>query len=204
MVKVRGLAPHIAVIALLAMSGESARAAPPDLYQKHCASCHGMDRLGSMGPALLPENLARLKPQAAEEVILRGRHATQMPAFADVLSQADTRALVDYIYAPVHPSPAWSREDIQASRIVHRAAQGLSGKPVFDADPLNLFVVVEAGDHHATILDGGKLEPLARFPTRYALHGGPKFSPEGRYVFLPPGTAGSASTIYGTSPWLRR
>nr|MDJ0945974.1 cytochrome D1 domain-containing protein [Kiloniellales bacterium] len=44
--------------------------------------------------------------------------------------------------------------------------------------------VVETGDHHATILDGDRFEPLHRFPTRYALHGGPKFTPDGRYVFF--------------------
>src|SRR5262249_11924028 len=57
-------------------------------------------------------------------------------------------------------------------------------RPTQGADPLNLFVVVEAGDHHATILDGDRFEPLARFPTRFALHGGPKFTPDGRYVFF--------------------
>jgi DNA-binding beta-propeller fold protein YncE len=55
---------------------------------------------------------------------------------------------------------------------------------VFAADPLNLFVVVEAGDHHVTILDGDRLEPIARFASRFALHGGPKFSPEGRFVYF--------------------
>ena len=49
---------------------------------------------------------------------------------------------------------------------------------------MNLFVVVEAGDHHVTILDGDRLEPLTRFATRYALHGGPKFTPDGRFVFF--------------------
>jgi hypothetical protein len=52
------------------------------------------------------------------------------------------------------------------------------------ADPLNLFVVVETGDHHATILDGDRLEPLHRFATRRALHGGPKFSNDGRFVYF--------------------
>ena len=184
-VKPRGLLLDGAVIAILALAVVGvATANPSQLYQKHCASCHGADRLGSMGPALLPENLERLKPPNAVEVILRGRHATQMPAFAEVLSQADASALVDYIYAPVLPSPTWSREDIELSRIVHGGLHSLPDKPVFDADPLNLFVVVEAGDHHATILDGDKLEPLVRFATRYALHGGPKFSPDGRYVFF--------------------
>ena len=60
----------------------------------------------------------------------------------------------------------------------------LPDKPVFYADPLNLFVVVESGDHHVTILDGDRFEPIHRFPSRFALHGGPKFSPDGRYVFF--------------------
>jgi hypothetical protein len=60
----------------------------------------------------------------------------------------------------------------------------LRTKPVFDADPMNLFVVVEIGDHHATIMDGDTLEPLTRFPTRFALHGGPKFTPDGRFVYF--------------------
>ena len=35
-----------------------------------------------------------------------------------------------------------------------------------------------------TILDGDRLEPIRRFASRYALHGGPKFSPDGRYVYF--------------------
>ena len=45
------------------------------LYQEHCASCHGSDRLGGTGPALLPENLARLKNDQAEDAIRNGRPA---------------------------------------------------------------------------------------------------------------------------------
>jgi DNA-binding beta-propeller fold protein YncE len=43
---------------------------------------------------------------------------------------------------------------------------------------------VEGGDHHVSILDGDKLEPIHRFTSRFALHGGPKFTPDGRYVFF--------------------
>ena len=56
-----------------------------DLYREHCAACHGLERLGGMGPALLPENLERLRKPAAEQVIAQGRIATQMPGFADKL-----------------------------------------------------------------------------------------------------------------------
>jgi len=43
------------------------------LYQQHCASCHGEQRLGGMGPALLPESLARLRKPEALKVIRDGR-----------------------------------------------------------------------------------------------------------------------------------
>jgi hypothetical protein len=56
--------------------------------------------------------------------------------------------------------------------------------PVHDADPLNLFTVVETGDQAVTILDGDRFEPIWRFPSRFALHGGAKYSPDGRFVYL--------------------
>jgi cytochrome c553 len=161
-----------------------ALALPQDLYQQHCASCHGEKRLGGMGPALLPENLARLsKPQAAR-VIRDSRPGVQMPAFAKTLSEAEIAQLVELIYTPLVPAPAWGEADIRASRVVHHAPGSLPAAPQFKADPMNLFVVVEAGDHHATILDGDRLEPIHRFATRFALHGGPKFSPDGRFVYF--------------------
>lgn len=137
-----------------------------------------------MGPALLPENLGRLKKTEALEVIRAGRAATQMPGFADKLADEDIAALVELIYTPLPQRPAWGVEAMHASHKVFPHAVGPSDRPVFDGDPLNLFVVVELGDHHITILDGDRFEPLARLPTRYALHGGPKFSPDGRYVYL--------------------
>jgi DNA-binding beta-propeller fold protein YncE/cytochrome c553 len=153
------------------------------LYQTHCASCHGAERLGGTGPALLPENLSRLKKPEAARMIRDSRPGVQMPAFKQQLNDRDIEQLVELVYSPVLPTPRWSAAEIQASRVVHQVSKDLS-KPVFEADPLNLFVVVEAGDHHVTILDGDKLEPIRRFGSRYALHGGPKFSPDGRFVYF--------------------
>ena len=59
------------LFACLMWLGVSASAAPDPapLYQQHCVSCHGADRLGGMGPALLPQNLERLKKPEALAVI---------------------------------------------------------------------------------------------------------------------------------------
>ncbi|MDP3638171.1 MAG: cytochrome D1 domain-containing protein, partial [Azonexus sp.] len=150
----------------------------------HCAACHGADRLGGLGPALVPENLARLRKPEAENVIREGRAATQMPGIGEKLSGEEIKALVAHIYSPITPMPVWGEKEITASRIVNFAPGSLPDKPQFTADPMNLFVVVESGDHHVSILDGDKLEPIHRFQSRFALHGGPKFTPDGRYVFF--------------------
>jgi len=156
---------------------------PEALFQAHCAECHGADRLGRIGPALLPENLGRLRKSDAAEVIAKGRAATQMPAFGDKLNAEEIDGLVGLIFTPLAEMPHWDMADIAASREINAAAE-LPDKPVFDADPLNLFVVVESGNHHVTILDGDSFEPITRFPSRFALHGGPKFSPDGRFVYF--------------------
>lgn len=155
------------------------------LYAQHCAGCHGADRLGAVGPALLPENLKRLRPNLAVAAIANGLPATQMPAFGDRLEDAQIDALVKLIFTPLAEVPQWDATHIEASRVTHRQPQGEpDARPAFDADPLNLFLVVESGDHHVTVLDGDRLEPIHRFKSRYALHGGPKFSPDGRYAYL--------------------
>ncbi len=175
------------MLLVLAAWAGTAAAAPEEaaaLYARHCAGCHGAGRLGAMGPALLPENLRRLKRARAAAVIARGRPATQMPAFGGRLTAAEIDALVAYIYTPLPQPPVWGAERIRASHRLLRPGPDPSGPPVFDADPLNLFVVVELGDHHVTVLDGDRLVPIHRFPTRFALHGGPKFSPDGRFVYF--------------------
>jgi mono/diheme cytochrome c family protein/DNA-binding beta-propeller fold protein YncE len=172
---------------LVWMGGDLARAeAAPDaagLFAQHCASCHGAQRTGAMGPALLPESLERLRPADARTVIEKGRAATQMPAFGERLSADEISALARWVYAPVQPVPGWSEADIRASRLEPANGPAPSA-PAWAADPMNLFVVVEGGDHHVSIVDGDRFEVIHRFASRYALHGGPKFSPDGRFVYF--------------------
>ena len=154
------------------------------LYLQQCAACHGPDRLGGMGPALLPENLGRLKKTEAERVIREGRPATQMGGYKDILNDQQIADLTKYIYQPPSHELKWGRPEIRNSQVVNYAAGTLPDDPVFEADMMNLFLVVEIGDHHVTLLDGDKMEPIHRFPSRFALHGGPKYSPDGRFVYF--------------------
>ena len=179
------LAAALVAAGLLAMGPGRARAAGPEaLYQQHCAACHGAQRTGGMGPALLPESLERLRRPEALKVITDGRPATQMPGFGTQLDAGEAAALAAWIYTPVLPAPTWTEADIRASRSVAADAAQLPHEPSWRADPMNLFIVVEGGDHHVSLVDGNRFEVIHRFPSRYALHGGPKFSPDGRFVYF--------------------
>ncbi|MGD9833385.1 MAG: cytochrome D1 domain-containing protein, partial [Piscinibacter sp.] len=171
---------------MLAMAADMARAQadPAALYREHCVACHGEQRLGGMGPALLPESLQRVRPAEATSVIAQGRTATQMPGFADKLSAEQIAALSKWIYSPVTPAPTWSEAQIRASRSEVAGAAALPARPAWKADPLNVFLVVEGGDHHVSVVDGDRFEVMHRFASRFALHGGPKFSPDGRFVYF--------------------
>lgn len=180
--------PAATFVALDLAIPRAAAATPPvdsqALYEQHCQSCHGANRLGGAGPALLPESLSRIKPAEAHSVIRYGRPASQMAAYSSVLNEAQITDLVAYLYQPSAVPPTWSDADIRASHRILKDVASLPTSPQHGADPRNLFVVVEAGDNHVTILDGDRFEPLTRFQSHFALHGGPKFSPDGRFVYF--------------------
>jgi hypothetical protein len=173
---------RIATLSLALLAGP-ALADPAGLYALHCASCHGAGRLGAIGPALIPETLGRMRGPDLASVIADGRPATQMPGFAATLSGEEIAGLADWLGTPLAEIPPWGEAEVAASRALdpdYRPAEA----PIHEADPLNLFVVVETGDHHMSVLDGDRFEVLDRVATPFAVHGGPKFAPDGRFVFV--------------------
>jgi mono/diheme cytochrome c family protein len=184
----RSILIALLLFVLTSAAASVAAATGAALFQQHCASCHGADRLGLSGPALLPGNLQRLQKPQAGAAIANGLPASQMPAFGEKLAASEIGALVDYIYTPLATMPTWDAAQINASHQILNPALLEPGAaqlaPVYNADPLNLFLVVEAGDHHITVLDGDSFEPLTRFKSHHALHGGLKYSSSGRYAYF--------------------
>ena len=86
------------------------------------------------------------------------------------------------LVASAQAEALWTPEDIALSRHVPREAEA-TDSPAYEADPLGLILVVEAGGSHVTILDGEKLEPIHHFVTR-GVHGSPCFTRDGRFVFF--------------------
>jgi mono/diheme cytochrome c family protein len=66
------------------------------LYADHCASCHGSDGSGDIGPRLNGGAVTQKYPTAAAEVTFVGNGGGRMPAFKTQLTQAQLQAVVDY------------------------------------------------------------------------------------------------------------
>ena len=69
-----------------------------ELYNTHCASCHGKNLSGGLGPSLIaPTSNSPISAEAIAKTINNGITDTAMPAFKSTLTDADVRALVIYI-----------------------------------------------------------------------------------------------------------
>ncbi len=179
----RRLAAAAGVAALALLAATAAQAGPAQDYARLCAACHGDNRLGAQGPALIPETLKRMRGPKVAAVIRDGRVSTQMPAFGDRLDAAQIEALAAWLKTPLTEIPDWGEAEIMASREMDPDYVPADA-PRCDCDPLNLTLAVETGDHHISVLDGDSFEVLDRFATPFAVHGGLKYTPDGRYVFI--------------------
>jgi mono/diheme cytochrome c family protein len=77
-------------------------AAGEHLFSTTCASCHGENGSGGLGPVINSQQfLARHDNERIRQAVLYGgwRPNSQMPAFGDHLTQTQVEALVDYIRA---------------------------------------------------------------------------------------------------------
>lgn len=63
------------------------------IFVKHCAECHGFDARGDEGSDL--HSLRARKPLIRQ--IITGGIKGEMPAYGSVLSDADVRALINYL-----------------------------------------------------------------------------------------------------------
>ncbi len=171
------------LIAALFIAPGLAGADPAAVYQEHCADCHGEGRLGGIGPALIPETLQRMRGPKVTDVILNGRVSTQMIGYADQISASEAEDLAAWLKTPLERIPDWGKPQIAESREMRDDYVPVAA-PVWASDPMNITLAVETADHHVSVLDGDTFEVLDRFETPYAVHGGPKFSPDGRYVFI--------------------
>ena len=157
--------------AAAAFSGTVLDRPADEYFLDSCAGCHGTDRRGATGPALLPERLSQ-SDEYYVDVILNGKPGTVMPPWNAQLSEVDAQTLVDFIRSDTGEGPPqWTFADVEASHEVLVPADRLPASPTHDADVANLMLVTEREAQAIAVIDGDAHELVAKIPASYRAHG---------------------------------
>jgi nitrite reductase (NO-forming)/hydroxylamine reductase len=152
-------------------------------YLDSCAGCHGTDRRGATGPALLPERLSQ-EDEYYLDVIANGKPGTVMPPWGSQLTEEDMMTLVDYIRSDTGQGPPqWTLDDVEASHEVLITDSDLPDTPTHDSRVENLMLVTEREAQGIAVIDGDTHELVAKVDASYRAHGY-TFSPtEDRWAY---------------------
>jgi mono/diheme cytochrome c family protein len=98
------VAAAVTVLALFLNDGSSPTAAPSEdgtvdgaaVYEANCASCHGPDGGGGLGPPLGDGTVVEVFPDPADQVVVITDGRDGMPAFGDRLSPEEIDAVTTY------------------------------------------------------------------------------------------------------------
>jgi nitrite reductase (NO-forming) / hydroxylamine reductase len=140
-------------------------------YADSCSGCHGPDRRGATGPALLPQRLTQ-DDAYYFDVIKDGKPGTAMPPWSSLLSDEEIFSLVSYIRSEVSEEALeWTLEDIQASHAVMIADTDLPDAPTHTGNLDNLMLVTEREAMSIAVIDGDTHTLLGKIPASYRAHG---------------------------------
>lgn len=147
------------------------------LYIENCASCHGADRGGFIGPALTIEKYAQMPESGISAMIAYGVEHSLMPPWNNRLTQEEIDSLATLIKNYPKENLKWDKRDIQHSLIVNIADETkLPKKPTYKiADINNLMAVVSRGTYSngknsKVVFFNGKNEIVGEIITRDAPH----------------------------------
>ncbi len=155
-----------------AVAGPQVQGKPASMfYLDSCAGCHGTDRRGATGPALLPQRLSQ-PDEYYLDVIRNGKPGTVMPPWGKLLSDEEIQAMLAFVRSePQAASLEWTSQDIQKSRQVLVQEDGLPAAPTHTANLDNLMLVTEREGRAIAVIDGDTHRLVGKIPASYRAHG---------------------------------
>ena len=141
-------------------------------FRDSCSGCHGPNREGATGPALIPARLGS-DDEFYFNIIKDGKPGSVMPAWGPTgLTDEEIWALVGYIRSEASAeSVQWEMDQIAASRQVLVDEASLPDEPTHDGNLDNLMLVTEREARSIAVIDGDTHRLLAHVPASYRAHG---------------------------------
>ncbi len=143
-----------------------------EYYRTGCGGCHGSEREGGIGPALVPGRLVDSDTHYFD-IIRDGRPGTSMPSWGrGGLSDAEIWGLVGFLRSsPMDEALRWERDDIERSLSVYADEASLPDEPTHDGNLENLLLVTERESRSIALLDGDTHSTLGRIRAGFRSHG---------------------------------
>lgn len=143
-----------------------------DYYADACGGCHGPNREGGTGPALVPGRLTS-PDQFYFDTITNGRPGTVMPAWKELgLSEEEIWGLVGYIRTePDADAVKWELNEIAPTLEVLVDEATLPDEPQHDGNIDNLMLITERENRAIAVVDGDTHTLLAHVEASYRAHG---------------------------------
>jgi nitrite reductase (NO-forming)/hydroxylamine reductase len=144
----------------------------PEYFADACGGCHGSNRQGATGPALIPGRLT-----AADDfyfdVIKNGSPGTIMPAWGDLgLSDEEAWGLVGFILSePEAGTVEWGLDQIQGSLATLVDEASLPDAAQHSGNLDNLMLVTERENRSIAVIDGDAHTLLGNIEASYRAHG---------------------------------
>ena len=144
----------------------------PQYFSDSCGGCHGPNREGGTGPALIPGRLTA-DDDFYFDAIKEGRPGTVMPAWGKLgLSDEEVWGLVGFMRSkPEASTLEWTKEQIAGSLIVLLDEAKLPGSPQHDGNMDNLMLVTERENRSIVVIDGDSHTLPGHIPASYRGHG---------------------------------
>ncbi len=143
-----------------------------EAFRDSCSGCHGPNREGATGPALIPARLGA-DDDTYFNIIKDGKPGTVMPAWGPTgMSDEEIWALVGFIRGePAAEDVKWNLAQIAASRQVLLDEAALPDAPAHDGNLDNLMLVTEREARAIAVFDGDSHRLLGHIAASYRAHG---------------------------------
>lgn len=143
-----------------------------EYYADSCAGCHGINRDGATGVALIPQRLWA-DDEHYFKLIKEGQPGTVMPGWAALgLTDEEVWALVGLLRSPVEAEQMqWGIDQIDASLVMLVDESTLPTGPTHEGNVNNLMLVTEREARSIAVFDGDSHQLIARIPASYRAHG---------------------------------
>ena len=164
---------RIIVVSSAAVASEYFGGQPINEYfADACGGCHGPNREGATGPALVPGRLTS-SDDFYFDIIANGRPGTVMPAWTQLgLTDEEIWGLVGYMRTePDAEAVKWEIDEIAPTLTVLVDESTLPDEPQHDGNIDNLMLITEREDRAIAVVDGDTHKLLAHVPASYRAHG---------------------------------